>query len=252
MIGIVGGIGPLAGVDLYKKIVENTVALVDQDHLPVLLASLPGEIPDRTAFLLGDTDENPAHGLAKVIRMLEQAGAKQIAIACNTAHATPIFQPLLQLLERESFKAEIINLIDVTIQEIKAHQNNFQRIGILSTSGTYKTRIYQDALEHAGLEPYLLPYERHDVLVHQAIYEIKIAGHSVGEQILAQLNMAVSELKAQGAQAIILGCTELGMIEDLIDFKGLHIFNPNTIMARTLIQKHSPHKLARQTMDGRR
>lgn len=245
MIGIVGGIGPLAGVDLYKKIVENTEALVDQDHLPVLLASLPGEISDRTTFLLGGADENPAQGLAKVIRMLEQAGARQIAIACNTAHATPIFQPLLLMLESSGFSAEIINLIDVTIEEIMTHPGKPRRIGVLATSGTYQTRIYQDALEHAGLEPVMLPYERNASLVHEAIYQIKIWGQSVGLPIRTQLNTAARELRSLGAEAVILGCTELGMIENLLDLADLQVFNPNTIMARALIRKHSPHKLSR-------
>ena len=91
MIGIVGGIGPLAGVDMYKRIVANTIAKADQDHLPVLLASLPGEVVDRMPFLLEGTPENPAFGIAKVIGMLEKAGADLIAIACNTADQASVF-----------------------------------------------------------------------------------------------------------------------------------------------------------------
>lgn len=244
MIGIVGGIGPLAGVDLYKKILEHTVVHSDQDHLPVLLAALPNEIVDRSNFLLHKTAENPAIGLAKVILLLENAGAKQIAIACNTAHAPAIFEPMLQLLEAQGSKASIINLIEVTIQAIIAHHGDFQRIGILSTSGTYKTNIYQDALSSAGFIPVMLPFDRHDLLVHKSIYKIKISGDTVLEdQVLSDLNTAIQELQALGAEAVILGCTEIGMIEKLLKFGNLEVFNPNTIMAKALIMMHSPAKL---------
>jgi aspartate racemase len=242
MIGIVGGIGPLAGIDLYKRIITHTKAVVDQDHLPVLLASLPGEIVDRTTFLLGGIEENPAFGLAKVILLLENAGAKLIAIACNTAHAPAIFDPMLRFLKAKGSTAEIIHLIDITLAAIIAQQE-VQNIGILSTSGAYKTRLYQNSLEAVGLTPILLPYERHNELVHTAIYEIKTAGEVVNNQVIVQLNTAIQELETMGAQAVILGCTEIGMIENLLDFRGLAVFNPNTIIAKALILKHSPGRL---------
>jgi aspartate racemase len=237
MIGIVGGIGPLAGVDLYKRLVDHTNAKVDQEHLPVLLASLPGEIADRTTFLLGGTDINPALGIAKVIRLLENAGATFIAIACNTAHAPAIFDPMLQLLNEQGSKAEIVHLIHITIESITSHPAGFNHIGILSTSGTYKTRIYQSPLEMSGLTPVLLPFEQHDALIHQAIYQIKTSGESIPDSVIQQLNTAIQELQSLGAQAFILGCTEIGMIENRLNFNGMAVFNPNTIMAKTLIHK---------------
>lgn len=243
MIGIVGGIGPLAGVDLYKRMLDHTKAQADQDHLPVLLASLPGEIADRTTYLLGGTEENPALGIAKVIRLLENAGAKHIAIACNTAHAPAIFDPMMRLLKAQGSTAEIVHLIDITIQAILANAAAIQNIGLLSTSGTYKTKIYQNPLTAAGLSPILLPYNRHDELVHSAIYQIKQVGDAIGQSVINQLNTAIAELEAMGAQGVILGCTEIGMIENMLDFRSLTVFNPNTVMAKTLIEKHSPEKL---------
>jgi aspartate racemase len=243
MIGIVGGIGPLAGADMYKQIVANTVANADQDHLPVMLASLPGEIVDRMPFLLHGTGENPAIGIAKVIRMLENAGADLIAIACNTAHSPPIFERLLELLEAQGSRAEIINLINITIQDIITRQGRGNHVGVLSTTGAYKVGLFQNALQAAGLKPLLLPFERHEDLIHKAIFRIKVSGEVVEEQVIEQLNIAIQELELMGAQSILLGCTEIGMIEKSLDFKGMAVFNPNTIMARALISKISPEKL---------
>jgi aspartate racemase len=235
MIGIVGGIGPLAGVDLYKRIVANTPVQQDQDHLPVLLASLPGEISDRTSYLLGKSTLNPAEGLAKVARLLENAGAEHIAIACNTAHAPAIYNPMMELLQQQGFAAKMIHLIDVTVAEILAHADGLQRIGLLSTSGTYQTRIYQDALASAGLTPVLLPFEQHAALVHEAIYQIKVSGENIAADVLQQLDTATGLLERLGAQAVILGCTEIGMIAEQLSFGSLTVFNPNAIMAQKLI-----------------
>lgn len=243
MIGIVGGIGPLAGADMYKQIVANTIAKADQDHLPVMLASLPGEIVDRMPFLLHGTGENPAIGIAKVIQMLENAGADLIAIACNTAHSPAIFEPLLQLLQTQGSNAEIINLIDVTVQDIIAHQGRSNRVGVLSTTGAYKVGLFQNALNSAGLTPQFLQYERHEALIHKAIFRIKVSGDVVEDQVVVQLNNAIQELEKMGAQSILLGCTEIGMIEKSLDFRGMAVFNPNTIMARALISIVSPEKL---------
>ncbi len=243
MIGIVGGIGPMAGADLYKKIVENTKAKTDQEHLPVLLASIPNEIADRTAFLLGRSDENPAKALSRVVLLLEHAGATHIGIACNTAHAPQIFDPMRAILKGSGSKAFIVNMIAEAVGAIQLHPANIQRVGLLGTTGTYKTRIYQDRLEAAGLMPVELDNEQQEALAQRAIYEIKSAATEIPQAPIDLLNTAIQILKNRGAQAIVLGCTELGMIEQRLDLNGLVVFNPNLILARTLIERAFPEKL---------
>lgn len=243
MIGIVGGIGPMAGVDLYKRIIENTIAQADQDHLPVLLASLPGEINDRNAFLLGQTTQNPATGLAKVVHMLENAGARFIGIACNTVHTPVIFDKMIEILQAEGAKAQILHLIDITIQKLKTQSTDIQKVGVLCTAGAYKTEVYQSALKNAGLTPVMLEYDRHWELVHKAIYNIKIAAEVVDAETIFMLNTAIKELGEMGAQAIILGCTEIGMVEKHLLTGDMNVYNPNTIMARALIELVEPGKL---------
>jgi len=245
MIGIVGGIGPLAGADLFRKIIEHTLAKTDQEHLPVLLASIPNEIADRTSFLLGKTTENPAPALAKIILMLEKAGSKHIGIACNTAHSPEILKPLQAILKAMGSQVEIVNMIDESVRAIQAHPGQIQRVGILSTSGTYKTRIYQNRLAAAGLTPIVLELDQQEALPQRAIYEIKAASTQIPQGPIDLLNAAIQILKNMGAQAIVMGCTEIGMIEDRLECNGLVVFNPNLILARALIERACPDKLKR-------
>lgn len=233
----------MAGADLYKKIVENTIAKVDQEHLPVLLASMPNEIVDRTSYLFGKIAENPAPALARVIQLLENAGSKYIGIACNTAHAPEIFGPMMDILRAQGSTAQIINMIDETVLAIQSHPAKIKRVGLLSTSGTYKTGVYQNLLKAAGFEPVLLDFASHEAMPQRAIYEIKAASTEIPQGPIDLLDTAIQTLKALGAQAIILGCTELGMIEHRLNSDGMVLFNPNLILARVLIERSFPEKL---------
>lgn len=246
MIGIVGGIGPLAGSDLYIRVVENTVAHADQDHVPVLLASIPNEIVDRTEYLLGKITENPAAALAKVALLLEKAGATHLGIACNTAHAPAIFDPMMAILRENGGQAEVVNLIDETKHAIQTHPAQCKRVGLLCTSGSYKVGLYQKQLEAAGLQSVVIDFERHTALIHDAVYNPRHGLKAVPKasaEALAQLNTAIVYLKVLGAEAILLGCTEIGMIEHELEAHNLPVFNPNTILARSLIGKAFPGKL---------
>jgi hypothetical protein len=86
IIGIVGGVGPLAGLDLQAKIIAQTVAARDQDYLPVISVSWPGPIPDRTEYLLGRVADNPAHAIMAQLRLLASMGATVAAIPRPTRH----------------------------------------------------------------------------------------------------------------------------------------------------------------------
>jgi len=246
IIGIVGGIGPLAGIDLCKRIVENSIAKSDQQHLPFLLTSIPNRIVDRTEYVLGNIKTNPAFSIVEIILELEKLGATVIGIACNTAHSPQIFDLILSELRQRKSNVLVINMIDETIQIIKSHSKKIQGVGILCTSGSYKTKLYQNKLSEAGLKAILLDFERHNSLIHDAIYNSVYGIKSsvkASDKSVKQINSAIAELKNQGPQGIILGCTEIGMIEDELDLQGLIPFNPSTILARALIKRTYPDKL---------
>src|SRR5690554_3698735 len=98
MIGIVGGVGPYAGIDLLKNIYDNTIAKKDQDYLNALLFSLSSRILDRTEFLMGSIVGNPGHEIAKIVVTLEKLGVEVVGIPCNTAHSDRIFSVILEEL----------------------------------------------------------------------------------------------------------------------------------------------------------
>lgn len=169
MIGIVSGAGPLAGLDVARKIIEETHASTDQEHLPVLLFSLPEQIPDRTDYLAGKVKENPGGAIADLFLRLEQAGATVAAIACNTAHSAPIFEVVRQKLAAANSRLKVLDLIGETVSEILSRFDPATKIAVLSTDGSRQQQLYSRPLTGAGFQV----LEPDDVLqkkVHEAIY----------------------------------------------------------------------------------
>ncbi len=153
LIGIVGGVGPYAGLDLAAKVFDQTAARRDQEHLPVALLSLPHTIADRTAYLLGDVTENPAYALAEVIRRLETLGATVVGIPCNTAHAPRIFDVLLAELARTGNRLRVLHMIHETARFLAETLPGVQRVGVLSTTGTARAAVYPEVLAPLGIRP---------------------------------------------------------------------------------------------------
>lgn len=251
LIGIVGGMGPQAGLDMAEKLIAMTRAECDQDHLPFVLFSMPECISDRTAFLLGKTDTNPAQAIAEQLEKMANAGVTIAVMACNTAHAGPIFDTAIETLRGKEVDLEILHLVDETIAYIKNRHPQVSRVGLLATRGTYKTRLYDQALEAAGLEC-VLPDERiRNNDIHGALYDpsfgIKTCDGPATAQAMDGVRSAIDHVIQCGAEAVILGCTELPLAakEDLVD--GIPILDPARIMAEKLVLEISPDKLIRST-----
>jgi aspartate racemase len=142
-VGVVGGVGPAATVDFLAKIVRNTPAGRDQEHVKVVVEQNP-QIPDRTENLLGD-GADPTIALYSTCKRLEAADADIIAIPCNTAHAfVERIQPYLSI--------PVVNMLFETVEEIRRRFPDRKRVGLLATSGTVSSRVYHDAATRAGLE----------------------------------------------------------------------------------------------------
>lgn len=241
MIGIIGGVGPLAGLDTYKKIIEETQGVRDQEHLPVLLYSLPDRIGDRTAFLLDRTRENPGYALAAIARRLESAGASVAAIPCNTAHAEPIFSVVQQELRDSPLK--LLHIVDETIRYIQTQYPD-TKVAVLSTTGTSRERIYSSRFEQQGVD-ILEPKEQgrvHDAIYHPE-YGIKAQSVPVTAEAISALESVLDELQDRGAEVVVLGCTELPLALPQKTYKGMHLIDPNRILARALIRQVAPEKL---------
>lgn len=207
-LGLIGGLGPAATVDLFDKIVKATPASTDQEHFKLVIEENP-QIPDRTACLLeGKTD--PTLALFHCAKRLEEDGCDAVIIPCNTAHA---FLPYITRRLNVPF-------VDMQVAALDDIQTRFKepKIGLLATSGTIKTGIYSRKAEKMGL-PLFTPDEEHQKLVMSAIYGPKgaKAGYTDGicrEELLKAAEYMVRE---KGCNVLILGCTELPLILDETD-----------------------------------
>lgn len=242
-IGVVAGVGPYAGLDLLRKIAEQTRSATDQEHLAVFSISDPGPIPDRTSFLLGEVDVNPAVAIAEQLRMLHQMGATVAGIPCNTAHASSIFDLIRQRLPDD---LRLLHMIEETASWIRRHHPYLRKIGILATSGTIKAGIYASCLSSAGLQTVLPDRPVQDQYVQPAIYNrvygIKATGGGSTEAREALL-FSIEHLRRNGAEAIILGCTEIPLAIPEASLSGTPTVDPTLVLARALIRAIDPQKL---------
>ncbi|EJL01672.1 MULTISPECIES: amino acid racemase [Pseudomonas] len=212
-LGIVGGVGPAATVDFMAKVVANTPAGKDQDHIKMVVEQNP-QIPDRTANLLRD-ETDPTLAMYAACKRLESAGANAIAIPCNTAHA---FVERIQA----HLRIPIVNMLTETVEWIAHTYGTGKAIGLLATSGTVQSQVYHQAARRAGVQ-LLTPGVDYQAMVMEAIYGprgIK-AGFTQG-LCKEQLSLAAEHLCELGAQVLILGCTELPLL-----FEHCEAFNIN-------------------------
>lgn len=252
IIGVVAGAGPLAGLDLLRKILDQTVAARDQDHLTVISLSRPSQIPDRTEFLLGHTDVNPAYAILDQLQALTQLGVELAAVPCNTAHAPPIFDVVQTGLRAAGSRLQFLHMIEETADFLHRYYPHLKRVGILSTTGTYRARVYPSILESAGFKVLVPPLELQEQTIHPAIYApeygIKTCGY-VTERARHSLIAGVDALRQAGAQAIILGCTEIPLAIHEKKKDGTIIVDPTLVLARALIREASPARLKPWNVD---
>lgn len=183
-----------------EMITRMTDASCDQDHLEMIIHSRP-QIPDRTAYILGRSKDDPVKEMAKIGQSLAGAGASCIAIPCVTAH---YFHRELS----EKIHVPIINAITATAEELRKHGD--AKAGIMATDGTVGTGIFQAGLEAAGIEA-VVPDKTHQQYVMDLIYGCIKAGKPVD---MEKFRSTEAYLREHGAQTIILGCTELSMIKE--------------------------------------
>jgi len=246
MIGIVAGVGPYAGLDLLSKILSQTMADRDQDHLTVASLSQPDQIGDRSAFLLGENTVNPAFAIIEQLLKLEQMGATIAGIPCNTAHAPTIFDAIREGLATAGSKTKLLHMIAEVGHELQCSHPAVRRVGVLSTIGTAVTRVYPLILEPLGFEV-LTPDEGLQAkVIHPAIYDpvygIKACGRAT-EKSRRNLLLGVQQLQELGCQAIVLGCTEIPLAIQEKQIAGMVVIDPALILARTLISAFDPAKL---------
>lgn len=198
ILGVIGGMGPMAGVYLCQLITQKTKASTDAEHIDMVLASFP-RIPDRTAYLLDKSKPNPADEIIRIGKSLVDQGCTVIAIPCVTSFA---------LYEEYAphIKANILHMPDETAAHLASL--GVKRVGILATDGTVRTGLFQTACQKQGIEAFS-PDEAHQKMVMSVIYDQVKAGKPVNMDMFGEI---CEYMRANGAEKIILGCTELSLV----------------------------------------
>lgn len=199
VLGVIGGLGPIATAHFMELVIRMTDAAIDQEHLDMIIYSYPS-IPDRTGYILDHTKPNPLIPIAKIGNTLAQQGADFIAIPCLTAHY------FYETLNRD-IPVPIINGIDDTIKHLQ--ENGISRVGIMATDGTVSTGLFNRVLEDHGMTP-ILPSTQRQKDVMSLIYD-NIKANLPPD--MDKFHGVRKHLQDSGAQAIILGCTELSLIK---------------------------------------
>jgi len=246
MIGIVGGVGPYAGLDLAGSVFDQTMANKDQDHLPMTIMSLPEKINDRTEYLLGKVAENPAFAVSKILLQMESVGVTVAGIPCNTMHSPKIFDVIKQELTEAGSKVKLIHMIQEVMTFLNDRQPEIKNIGVLSTTGTHNTGIYYSALERTGYQP-VIPSKELQTEIHEAVYHpeygIKAQSQNPSKEAINILKKGIDIFKEKGARGVILGCTEIAYALPYKTLQGITLLNATQILARALIRETYPEKI---------
>jgi aspartate racemase len=204
VVGVLGGMGPLATIDFLHKMVRATPARSDQDHVPVVVSSIP-QVPDRTAAFRGE-GESPLPAMVASGRRLADAGAGLVVVPCNTAHLWfDELQPALGL--------PMLHLVDAALAECAAlttADGPVRRIGLLATDATLASGLYPNRTPAGSGLHWLMPTAAEMLaLVMPGIAAVKSGDLSEGERLLGT---AATALARRGAQALVLGCTEIPLV----------------------------------------
>lgn len=222
-IGVLGGMGPLATVDLYRKIIEATPAQTDQEHIPVLIDADPS-VPDRTEALLHG-GEDPMPWLVRGAQRLADSGAAFIVIPCNTAHAF-----LDQV--REQCPVPIISMIEETAKAASQLVPAGSTVGILATSGTIAANLYQTALDTYGLLS-AVPDDRRQEMVMATISRVKSG--TIDDSTAQPARDAGEYLIDQETKALLAACTELPVVLRQEQFP-VPLIDPTDVLARAAVR----------------
>ena len=198
-LGVIGGLGPIATAHFMELIIRMTEAHTDQEHLDMILYNRPS-IPDRTGYILDHSKPSPLPEMIRVGNALAGQGAALIAIPCMTAH----------YFHRElsgCIGAPIVHAIHETAVHLKKH--GITRVGIMATDGTIRSKLFQSELQKHGMET-VIPGPQGQKCVMSVIYDDIKANRPAD---MAKFHFASDELREMGAQAIILGCTELSLVK---------------------------------------
>jgi aspartate racemase len=224
-IGILGGMGPRATVDLFEIIISNTPANVDQDHLHVLINNNP-QIPSRVdAF--ANKHANPLPALINSALALEKVGADFIIMPCHTAHIW------IEELQKNT-SIPFYNMIENTVSYIIENQPNTQKTILFATPTTIEKQLYQKPFQKNNLH-IIIPSMSEQQIVYNSILKVK-SGYIKDNPYIVSLNKILGSYKKKGVTSLLAACSEIPLLYPFLS-KDIEILDPTLLLAKMAIQK---------------
>jgi len=224
MLGVLGGMGPMATVDFMGKVIRNTPASCDQDHIEMVVCSATG-VPDRTAAIL-DHGHDPFPAMLDALRRLERSGATCIAIPCNTAH---YWHGALQA----ETAVPILHIVDAAADTLAQRGIEGATVGLLATDGTVHAGVYQRQLAERGYSC-VTPEAEAQADIMRAIRLVK-AGNIA--EAVAILGREAAALVDRGCAQIAMACTEIPVaLSDVETDLRAYLLDPTDALARACVE----------------
>ncbi len=220
-VGVIGGLGPLATLDFFERVLRRTRTYKEEDHLRLIIDNNT-KVPNRNAFGRGE-GPSPAPALAASAKGLEAAGAEFIVMACNTAHAW-------EADIRAAIAVPFVSMIDTTVAVVADLRP--EAAGVLAVDACLSARLYQDGLKAAGVRPVLLPEDSQKTFM-ELIHRIKSG--DTGETVRRAMGTLARRLEAQGAEVIIAGCTEIPLVLTADNIEGELVSSTDALVERAIV-----------------
>ena len=222
-LGILGGMGPAASAVFYRRLVEQTTASCDQEHIPVVIWGDP-TVPDRSTSLI-NRDDLPWEKLKAGILGLKNAGCDSIVIPCNTAHFW--YDRMSQL------GVPITHIVGSVAEELQALKIYSGTIGVIGTRATMRLGLYQQYLGKLGWHCITPEAQEMDNLVQPAIDLVKAGDMSGAHDLLIK---AIDKLIPWGVSAVVLGCTEIPLAIRETHHKNIPLINSIDSLVKSAIK----------------
>lgn len=200
-VGIIGGMGPEATVDLMQRIIRLTPALDDVDHIHCIVNNDP-KIPSRIKAIIDGTGEDPGPYLAGMAQKLETLGADVLAMPCNTAH---YYYDAIQ----EAVRIPLLHMIDAVVEEIRQAFPNSTKVGILGSPAVKITGIYEKKFAPVNIEP-VFPDPDFQEILFKIIKTIKAGKHDAATT--QSYKNVCNHLENKGCDLSVVACTELSAL----------------------------------------
>lgn len=224
-VGILGGMGPEATVDLMRRVIAGTPAQDDADHIRMLVDSNP-RVPSRIEALIDRTGESPVPCLVEMARGLERQGADFLVIPCNTAHH-------YHAEVAAAVDVPVLNLIEMTARDAGRACPDLARVGLLASSALMRIRLYEPWFEPLGARV-LYPGSGVQQELMELIRAVKAGGCTPGQ--VAACDRAAQDLQARGAQCLVVACTELSVVAERLN-TDLPVCDAADVLARAVIRE---------------